>query len=163
MISAKMVEECRIVFMLLFSIFVIWSVAIWCKQFTQQRIGLRDWSGMLGVSLAICSTIPYAVLYLFFLARHSLIAHGSALWAIYYSGEAAAVLGFTLGVFGFARLRFYSLIISIVMAFQWWREMTPSFRFGAVITLFMFLSLTVVVGVLLGSRYFSSRMKWGQS
>lgn len=145
-----MIEEIRTLFMCLFPIYVVLSLVRIVRWGHIHDLDLRGRLGVVGLTSGIASYILYAIFYGYLWYFHKLIAHGSHLWIYYYVGGCAAALGF-LGALGKVS-NISSLTISLVMIFQWWREMVPSVSAGAALTILMFISLSIITLIFWGMR-----------
>jgi len=102
------------------------------------------------------SAALYAVFFAFFGFEKKLLLHGSALWIYYIVGALLAAIGLVLGVAGRGWVRNASILISLVMLFQWYGMMIigSSQRAEGIVTIAMFIAVAVWGILLVGSRYF---------
>jgi hypothetical protein len=68
-------------------------------------------------------------------------------------GEGLALAGLILGALGIGWVRQSVLLISLVMVFQWWRELVTGPGPARVVDGAMFASLALFAFILLGYRY----------
>jgi hypothetical protein len=138
------VENFQKVFMLVFGAFVIWSLARWTRVIMSTASTLRVWLGSLGLIAGICSAVLFAWFYIYLFVERALIAHGAALWLYYYAGGLLSLIGLGFGLAGRGWMRQSSVVISIVMIFQWLEEMTVGRKQEFFLVVGMFLSLAAV-------------------
>jgi hypothetical protein len=139
----RMFSEYFLIYALAFCVFVIYCTIKLFLDAAHQHFDVRNKVGSLGLGAGIGSTALYAVFLIFFLVEHRLILHGSSLWILYYAGESMAVLGCIAGIIGKGWIRRSSLIISTVIALQWWKEMIPSVTAGDLITMIMLIAVVL--------------------
>jgi len=149
----------REVFMLAYAIFVICIFVRWILELGASRFTLRDWLGSIGLATGICSVVLYALFLFYLWMENRLIAHGSTLWLYYYAGFYLAIVGIMLSLAGHNWVRRSSIVISLVMVFQWWGRMIVGLKAESIITVAMFVSLVVVGILVLGNKFIFRRSR----
>lgn len=153
------IEEIRLlnlfrpVFLACFGAFVVVAVIKCFFAIRNITWKVRDWSGAIGLVLAISSTALLAVHYGHILTAGSLIAHGSSLLLLYYSGFVTALLSIVLGATGYGWVRRSGVVIGLVMTFQWLAQMASTVHGGYVTNITM---VSVLILLLIG--YMLSRL-----
>jgi hypothetical protein len=144
-------------FMLAYGVFVIWSIVTWVVVERRTASGPRGWLGALGLCSGVISALLFLAYLMSIVLERRLIAHGSVLWIYYYSGESLGVLGIFLGLAGKGRTRFSSVIVSVVMVFQWLGAMVYGRRVEALSTNAMYLSVAMAIGFAAVHRLLSQK------
>jgi len=153
---AGFLNTVRPVFLMIYGIFVAWTAVRLMMRIRSFERTLRDWLGSVGLAAGICSAILLMLFYMHIWIEGTLIAHGAALWLLYYAGICLAIIGLTLGFVGCRWVRRSCTVISLVMIFQWSGQMTDSLQQDSLITVVMFVSLAVV-GIIYLWGWYSAR------
>jgi len=161
MISMKLVDELHAAFLFAYVFFAIGCAIRWFLGSARLKSGARSWFGVAGLAAGLMSATLYLVFSAFFLMEQRLLAHGSHLWLYYYAGELLGTIGCLAGLFGRDWVRPAALFVSLTMLFEWWRRMVPSVKAGTIITVLMFISLTILGICLLGRRLMMYRTRRG--
>ncbi len=157
---ARYAEVAWIPFMTAYYVFLIVAARSCVLQHIGGRASIRDWIGTVGFAAASVSAILYFANAAARIHWHKLIADGAALWTYYLTGELLGLLGFLLGSAGRGKVRFFSLVASIVMIFQWIGAMTYGRRTEAFIANVTYFSVLVVVSLSAASWIFG---RWARS
>jgi hypothetical protein len=144
------------VFLLAYLLFVAWSLLRWARLRIFRDTSFRSRIGSGGLLAASSSAVLLFYFYCYVLIARALTADGLALWTWAIVGEAFAVAGLILALFGTGWVRQSGFLISLVAFFQWGR---PSVGIGPMskVDAAMFASIAFFGCVLFASRYFHSR------
>jgi hypothetical protein len=150
----QFLNSVRPAFLIAYGIFVVWTVVRWTMGIRSIQQTLRAWIGSVGLAAGICSALLLLLFYMHIWIKGALIAHGAALWLLYYAGICLAVIGLTFGLAGCRWLRRSCTVISLVMVFQWSGQMADSLRQDFLITVAMLVLLGAVGVIYVGFWYF---------
>lgn len=137
----SVIADIKAVFMVAFAFYAIKSVTKGIWKFRSPKISIRERLGSLGLLLSTISATMFLLFYAYIWFGHMLIAHGEALFLFYYTGETLAWIGLIIGLFGSREIRTSSVLVSIVMIFQWYGTMVGGTKANAVISAAMFIVL----------------------
>ena len=154
-----LIEELRTLFLFAYLIFVIWSLIRWVHVRTSREPSLRGRAASIGLIVGSVSAVLFTWFYVYLWMARSLPAHGLTLWTLILLSEGLAVAGVILGALGTGWVRQPAFLISLVMVFQWWRELASGPEPARLIDGSMFASLALFGLALLGYRYFTRNLR----
>lgn len=150
-----LVEGLRTLVLIAYFVFVVWSLFKWAHHRTLPNSSTRGRLGSIGLIAGSVSAVVFAWFYIYLWIAHKLPLHGLDLWEMMIIGEGLALVGFIVGTFGTGWVRQSTLLICLVMMFQWFRELVGRVKLGRLIDGAMFASVALFGCALLGYRYFA--------
>lgn len=146
------IEELRAVFLVVYLIFMIWTLVDWAKFRGLPEFRVRYRAGEIGLIVGSISAGLFTGMYLYLLIAPGR-ARGLTLWCLVIFGEALALLGLLLGMLGAGWIRKAASLISLVIVFYWLREMVTSAQQALLVDVAMGSSLSLYSLVSLGYQY----------
>ena len=102
------------------------------------------------------SAVLFAWFYFYLWVARNLPAHGLALWTLVLVGEGLAIAGIVLGALGTGWVRQSAVLISLVVVFQWWRELASGAEPARLVDGIMFALLALYGLAWIGHRYLTA-------
>jgi hypothetical protein len=133
-------------------LFTAWCVFHWAQAFRKNKADWRFRVAAGGLVLGVASAILLGVFFVHLRTTGTLIAHGSILWIVYYSGEYSADAGFVLALAGRGGLRLSAMIVNLAMVFRWYGMMIVGLRSEAILSTAMYICVMAICCVWLLSR-----------
>jgi hypothetical protein len=103
-----------------YAAFVVWTLARWIQTARATQLRMRDWLGAFGLAAGAFSASLLALYHIYFAAKGTPIADGSALDVYLAVGSLAGVAGVILGLIGRGWVRSSALIVSLAIIFHWY-------------------------------------------
>jgi hypothetical protein len=135
--------------------FVIWSIIRWMREPQTHGADLRGRMGSVGLACGVSSAVLLLVFYVHIWATGQLIAHGSVLFIIDWTGQGLAAAGFLTALAARRWLRPSAAVVSIVMFIQWYGLLIPGLRIAALLSTAMYLCVAAAASLWLLSSWHS--------
>jgi|SRR5579863_7229045 len=130
-----------------YACFVIWSIIRWMREPQSRGADLRVRMGTIGLACGVSSAVLLATFYGYFWTTGQLIAHGSVLLIMDWTGQGLAAAGLLTALLARRWLRPYAAIVNIVVFTRWYGLLIPGLRIAAFLSTAMYLCVLATVSL----------------